>query len=225
MAIAIVQQASGIFPYATSLAITPTVAVTSGNLLVVTVRGVALVTSITGGGVATWVNSVIATNSGNLTSIWYGYTTGGTAAVVVNVSNHPTGAAVSFAEFSGTITSGTATDGVNTSTGANSAAATTGSITPTAATNVLLVTAFIVSGNPITSTYPATGWTPLLGSANSTAGASALLADYRLVTSATGSYSEVFTGPYAKYAACIAAFKAAGGAPPPTSNSGFFRLF
>lgn len=223
MAIALAHQTSANFVYNTVNPFTVP-ATTIGNLLIAAIRRPATgitITSITGGG--TWVQAVANSIGNNGADIWYCFCTSSVTTVTVNTNANINGGVLNISEWSGMQVTGTPTDGTNSGVGNNSGSTgTTGTITPTASTSVLIIAVGDVSG-VITSTYPVSGYTPFSGSSVPGSGAS-LMADYQIVASASGSYSVQYRDGYVKYAECIAAFKASGGAPP-TVNSNFFMFF
>lgn len=230
MAIALVQQSTAVLdPFNSTTSYVMASFPAAGSMLVV--QGVGNlanveVTSISGGGVTTWVKEihVAAPNVGYVFS-WYGLNASGASKTVSitrnGYNNNSIQTPVNVAEFSGIQTIETVVDGTPSSASGTHAPAASGTTTPTSGTSVLLlgnagqqpagnVFAGITSGFTAMSTTDGQFFAPA----------------YQIVSSATGSYGFGWaTGGfssgagYMNWGATIIAYKASGGAP---ANKGFF---
>lgn len=170
------------------------------------------VSSISGGGV-TWVKAQANNVSSGTCEIWYGLNSSGSGTTVTITYGGTYGAKQAHvAEFSGLVTSGTATDGMGTNSGSNIGfnnipASGTGhtatDITPSAGVDVLLVALFVTGS---TITVDPASFTKLT---TTTAG----FCYYRIVTAPSGSYnaSATFSSNYFATQTQLIAFKATGG--------------
>lgn len=210
-------------------------ATTIGNLLVLclangsTTGSAVSISSITGGGVGTWVKGGQFQNGGSINydaEIWYGIVTSATSNTSVTINYNVSAAGCQITEFSWsggtlvgsgiTVESGTAGSNGHSSVGT---AISSGTITPTAGRDALICCVWGRNGSATTKT---SGPTPSTF-AELTGFTGNFTAAWLSAPSTTGSYSVAwaYSNNYANHNAVIVAMSI-GGSPPPTINSNFF---
>lgn len=212
-------------------------ATTVGNLLIVAITNATTgaspvsVSSITGGGVGTWVKGGQFQSGGTSNydaEVWYGIVTSATGNTSVTINYSLSVAQANITEFSWsggslvgsgiTVEAGTA--GTNGHTAAGTAI-TSGVITPSSGRDALIVCTWGRNGTATTKTSgPTNSFTELAGASG------AHTAAYLSAPSTSGSYSVswAYSNNYAVHNAVIVAMSI-GGSPPPTVNSNFFEFF
>lgn len=219
MAIALVQQGNGHQGYGPTLSISLPGPTTIGNTIIYQNIGgpSTTITGISGGGVTTWTQQVIKSLSAFKVDQWSGVVTSSSSAPVVATASFNVSWNANAQEYSGILTSGTVTDGVNSASGINGTALNSGSVTPTAGTSVLILAAgsFQAGASPSEPNVPP--YTAVTASFNQQPTV------YQIVSSASGSYSVSYQIAYNSYVICIVAYKGAGGAPP-AINSNFLMF-
>lgn len=221
MSLAITQQMSNTGTSTTSVTVTPGVAYTDGDDIIVLVRSVgsgASVSGITGGGATNWAVQK-ANNIVNvfITEIWKGTNVGGGSAnVVVSLNATASAVAVAVMEMSAAIS----VDGVNGASGANGTSINSGNVTPTASADVVIVNCGSFQASTSSTAGPS-GWTDTSGGAPT----QNRPASYKLVPSASGSYNATYAIGYNNYAVSIAAFKASGGGGGGTSSPYYLSYY
>lgn len=222
MTIALVQQTSTFLdPLNTTTVITLPSAITAGSMLVLTGVGAGggiEVTSVSGGGIITWVKEIrqSASNIG-YAFVWYGLSSlGGSLSISVSrngYNNNSTSTVVNIAEYSGVQLIETVVDGTPSSNSSGHTPADSGNTTPSSGTEVLLIgcAGQQPAGNPFAGIT--SGFTAL-----STPDGQFFGPGYQVVSSATGSYNFGWaTGGfssgagYMNWGSIIVAFKSASG--------------
>lgn len=186
---------------------------TAGNVLVLTrgssSGGVADLSSVSGGGVTTWVKSHSSSVSRHV-EVWRGVVDT-TPSATVTFNNNFANCGWDVSEHSGLDTAALphGTPVANNGGGVAPTTVSTSAFTPTAAADVLLIASAGISGGGSTGAVTG-GFTDILatGVTNPVA--------YQYITGASGSYTATWAAAnYTSWDAVIVAFNVSGGGPPP----------
>lgn len=220
MAGTLVQLKTKTFTGGTSTTLTLDAAPTTGNVLILTwgtSNSTADASTPTGGGCTTWTKQG-ESSTRRSTSIWTGIVDTTPSANVVM----PGTVTMSFTvtEWSGLDSGGTLVQGSaqlasasgTVASGANS------TITPTSSTDVVLIASFGIQSN--TSSGPTAGWTDILAFGTIHA------ASYRVVTSASGAYTNKYgiASDFVGWDSVCIAFNVAAAGTPAVASRGIHAL-
>lgn len=216
----LVQLKTKTFTGGTSTTLTLDATPTPGNLLILTwgtSNSTADASTPTGGGVTTFAKDG-ESSTRRSTSIWSGLVGGSPSANVVM----PGTVTMSFtvSEWSGLDTGGTLIQGspvLNSASGTVASGANS-SITPTSASDVVLISSFGIQSN--TSSGPTAGWTDILAFGTIHA------ASYRVVTNASGAYTNKYgiASDFVGWDSVCIAYNVAAAGTPAVASRGIHAL-
>lgn len=211
MAIAFVQQKVATYSAAASVVDTLTATPGVGNCLILfSANSLVNVTSVTGGGITTWVKSTASASHVGC-DLWYGLnSSGASAAVTVNYTNATGTGAVNVAEFSGVLTAAAVDVNPINTNGTVSPVTTPVAITTNAKDLVVCCAAY--NGIGATTGGPTNSFIALTEGVN----ARKIIPAY-LIPTVTGSYSTAWTEAAGGWDAAILALKAAAATLVPRS--------